>query len=119
MAHPVIHWEIGARDADRLQSFYTELFGWDIAPAGPGYSIVAPEDGGIGGGIMQVKDPVPPYLTFYVEVDDLEAEVQRSTDLGATQVVPPTAIPGVGRFAMFRDPDGNHIGMLETGPGQG
>lgn len=113
MAHPVIHWEIGARDAEGLKAFYTGLFGWDIEPSGPGYSLVSPDDGGIGGGIMQVNDPVPPYLTFYVQVDDLESSITRSSELGATQVVPPTPIPGVGRFAMFRDPDGNHIGVLE------
>lgn len=116
MGHGVIHWEIGARDADRVKTFYTELFGWDITPAGPASSLVAPADDGIGGGILQVHEPMPAYLTFYVAVDDVEASLARSIVLGATEVVAPTLIPGVGRFAMFRDPEGHDIGILEPLP---
>jgi predicted enzyme related to lactoylglutathione lyase len=119
MAHGVIHWEIGARDASRLRAFYSDLFGWDMTPAGPEYALVAAADGGIGGGIMQVTDEMPTYLTFYVEVEDVEKALARSTDLGATEVVPPTPIPGVGRFAMFQDPDGHDVGILEPLPEHG
>ncbi|GAA3517856.1 VOC family protein [Nocardioides daeguensis] len=113
MAHGVIHWEIGARDADRVKAFYAELFGWDITPAGPDYALVAPEGDGMGGGILHVREPTPAYLTFYVAVDDVATSLARSVALGATETVGPTAIPGIGRFAMFRDPEGRDIGILE------
>jgi predicted enzyme related to lactoylglutathione lyase len=113
MTHGVIHWEIGTRDASGLQKFYSDLFDWKITPAGPEYALVAAEDEGIGGGIMQVTDGMPPYLTFYVEVDDLESALARSNELGANAIVPPTSIPGVGRFAMFQDPDEHVVGLLE------
>jgi predicted enzyme related to lactoylglutathione lyase len=32
--------------------------------------------------------------------------------LGATLVVPPTPIPGMGGFALFTDPDGNVMGIF-------
>jgi len=35
MSNPVIHFEIGGRDAERLTSFYRELFDWQLQPAGP------------------------------------------------------------------------------------
>ena len=30
MGHPVVHFEIVGKDGDKLQSYYAELFGWDI-----------------------------------------------------------------------------------------
>ena len=33
--------------------------------------------------------------------------------LGATELVPPATVPGVGRFAMITDPEGHAIGLLE------
>jgi hypothetical protein len=112
----VIHWEIGARDAERLRKFYADLFGWEIRDAGPGYSLVVSDGDGIGGGILQVEDPMPTYLTVYVGVDDVETVLARSATLGATETVAPTLIPGVGYFAMFRDPEGHDIGILAPLP---
>lgn len=116
MAHGVIHWEIGARDMDGLQAFYARLFGWTFTPAGPDYALVAAEGGGIGGGVMRAPEPMPTYLTFYVEVEDVAAALAQSTSLGGEEVVAPTPIPGVGRFAMFRDPEGHLVGVLESLP---
>jgi predicted enzyme related to lactoylglutathione lyase len=113
MSNPVIHWEIGASDMARLGAFYGELFGWTIAPAGPEYLLVEPSETGIGGGIMQIREGMPPYLTFYVEVPELEASLLRAIELGGSELVPPTEIPKVGRFAMFVDPDGHTVGLLE------
>lgn len=114
MTSPVIHFEIGGRDLGRMASFYGELFGWRLQPAGPEYSLVpAGEDGiGIGGGLMQTRDEMPSYVTVYVVVDDLRSMLDRAGELGAKTVVEPTDIPGVGQFAMFSDPDGNVIGLM-------
>ena len=43
-ARPVVHWEIGARDPERLRAFYGQLFGWTIGD-GPIMAIPA----GVGG----------------------------------------------------------------------
>ena len=32
MGQPVIHFEILGKDADRTQSYYSELFGWKVEP---------------------------------------------------------------------------------------
>jgi len=37
MTHPVVHWEIGANDAAKLNDFYSKLFGWTIDTGMPGY----------------------------------------------------------------------------------
>ena len=40
MGNPVVHFEIGGRDAVRTRAFYSELFDWDVRaiPAGTGSS---------------------------------------------------------------------------------
>ena len=111
MAHGVVHWEIGGRNLDSLTSFYRELFGWEPADFDEDYRLVSPAEG-IGGGLMRCRADVPPYVTIYVSVDDLDATLGRVKDLGGDTLVPPTPIPGVGAFALFQDPEGNTIGIL-------
>ena len=119
MAHPVVHWEIGAKDAKKQREFYAGLFGWEIKVGDYGeYGMVdRQDDSGIGGGIMPVPPGVPPYLSFYIAVDDLRAHLNKAVSMGATTVVGPTPIPGVGEFAMFSDLEGNVVGMLQPAMG--
>jgi predicted enzyme related to lactoylglutathione lyase len=113
MAHPVVHFEIGGEDGERLASFYQDLFGWEIQGAMPGYWLVNPQDGGIGGGLLQTRDDMPSYVTVYVATDDLRASLDRAVELGGKEVVAPTQIPGVGSFAMFKDPGSNLVGLFK------
>jgi predicted enzyme related to lactoylglutathione lyase len=117
MTHPVVHWEIGGRDMPALREFYAKAFGWTITDAGPGYCLVQPADGGLGGGLMQASDQMPPYVTVYVQVDDLDAALAEIGTLGGAMLVPPTAISDQASFALFSDPEGNVVGLLKaTGP---
>jgi len=117
MTHPVVHWEIGGRNLTKLRDFYAKAFGWSIQEAGADYCLVQPADGGIGGGLMRARDPMPPYVTVYVQVEDLEEALRTVGSLGGTALVTPTAISETASFALFRDPEGNVIGLLHaTGP---
>lgn len=119
MTNPVIHFEIGARDSATLREFYHRMFGWKFDTSDPNYSLVASTNGGIGGGIMRLREDMPDYVTVYVGVSDLAAALARATELGGGTVVAPTPIPGVGEFAMLRDPEGHVIGLLHTGAPEG
>jgi len=114
MASKVTHFEILGRDGKRLQEFYASLFGWKIDASNPmQYGLVGPEPGGIGGGIAQ--SPTTPRVTFYVEVADLGAALKRAGDLGGKTLMEPQDVPGGPRIAMFADPDGNAIGLVQAG----
>jgi uncharacterized protein len=117
MARPVVHFEIGGRDLPALRDFYAKAFGWTITDAGPDYALIEAADGGLGGGLMRARDEIPPYVTVYVQVDDLETALEEVTGLGGTTLVPPMAINETASFAMFSDPEGNVVGLLRaTGP---
>lgn len=117
MAQPVVHFEISSNDYKKSSEFYGKLFDWKTMMA-PGfeYSLVEPAgEKSIGGGIGPVQPGQNPSVTFYVNVDDLQAYLNKAEKLGGKTVLPPTPIPGVGACAMFADLDGNVIGLFKNG----
>jgi predicted enzyme related to lactoylglutathione lyase len=115
MANPVTHFEIHGRDGAKSQEFYSSLFGWDVdADNEMNYGIVsAPEGKGIGGGIATAQSE--PMVTIYVEVEDLDVTIKTAESLGGKTILPPSDVPGGPRLALFADPDGNVIGLTQTG----
>jgi len=114
MAGKVVHFEVHGRDAKQVQEFYASLFDWRVDASNPmQYGLVEPEPGGIGGGIA--GSPSAPMVTFYVEVPDLPAALEKAERLGGRTVLPPQDVPGGPRIAQFADPDGNVIGLLQAG----
>ncbi|MEM8995319.1 MAG: VOC family protein [Acidobacteriota bacterium] len=108
--NPVIHFEIGCRDGGEAREFFAELFDWEIAGPEAGLTIPAGE-GGIGGHLVELAPEWGQYVTVYVEVDDLEAYLQKAGELGGKTLVPPVEVPGQGSFAWFAAPEGNIIGL--------
>jgi predicted enzyme related to lactoylglutathione lyase len=112
--NPVVWFEVVGTDGNALRRFYADLFGWQaqIAEGDKNYGMVAPANGGIGGGLGQSQDGGPGHVTFYVEVDDPAAYLARAEKLGGTTVVPPTEVPSYNlTFAYFTDPQGHLIGL--------
>ena len=121
----VVHFEIPAEDQDRARKFYGAAFDWrlDFMPES-GYTNVmttpideatqAPlEPGAINGGMFErTVDLANPIIT--VDVDDIDAALERIASLGGTVVQTRTAIPGMGYFAYFRDTEGNVLGLWTT-----
>jgi len=114
MAAKVVHFEVLGQDDKKLQGFYSELFNWEVDANNPlNYGVVKPGgEGSIGGGIGKANGPN--LVTFYVEVDDLQAHLDRAESLGGKTVVPVTEIPNMVTFAQFEDPEGNIIGLVKS-----
>ena len=123
MGQPVTHFEVIGKDGGKLQSYYSDLFGWEIDASNPlQYGIVQRErnlnaDGaGIGGGIG--TGPTSDYqghVTFYVEVPDVEAALAKAESLGGTRVFGPDEVPGTDvELGQFTDPEGHLIGLTKA-----
>ena len=115
MCSPVVHFEIGGPDDGPLLRFYGELFGWRLSrvAGGVNYTLVDTQGGaGVNGGIGR-SGTGEPWASFYVEVDDLQAVLDKAESLGAKTVLPVTEIPGMVAFAMFDDPDGLLVGLVK------
>jgi uncharacterized protein len=122
MGNAVVHFEVMGQDGPRLQQFLSELFGGRIDADNPmGYGVIAHSDNhsaggiGIGGGIMGGMEPGDGGVTFYVEVDDIEASLQKVEQLGGTRIFGPEQIPGGPTFGHLQDPEGHWIGLFQRG----
>ena len=116
MSSQVVHFEIMGPDGDALARFYRDVFGWDPVPLEgfDGYHGVDAEDVGAPGGAVGQTTEMPPYVTLYLEVDEIDAALADVGKAGGTTVVSKQVIPGVVTFAMFRDPAGNLLGLAES-----
>ena len=113
MASPAVAWfEVTGQDGAALQQFYGGLFDWTVTDAGDGYGLVPAAEHGIGGGIGQSQDGAGGQVTFYVEVDDPAAYLQKAERLGGRTIMAPSEVPGYGlTFAFFSDPEGHVVGL--------
>ena len=114
MPNPVVHWEIQSKQPEKVQEFFAKLFDWHVDASNPmNYGMVDTHaEGGINGGIGPTGGGTN-QVTFYVQVDDLQAYLDKAESLGGKTIMPPTEIPGVVTMAMFADPEGNVIGMIK------
>lgn len=113
MGYPVVHFEIHAKDDGATQQFYADLFGWKVDNNNPmGYGMIDTQaDGqGIAGGVMSKSNAS--MLTFYVQVPDPQACLDRAVAKGSTVVMPVTDM-GAVTVAMFTDPAGNSVGLVK------
>jgi uncharacterized protein len=119
MGQPVVHFEIVGKDADKLQGYYSELFGWQIDASNPmRYGIVQREgnvnsDGvGIGGGVGPGPEGYEGHVTFYVEVPDVEGALAKAESLGGTRMMGPDEVMDGTEIGLFTDPEGHVVGVV-------
>jgi predicted enzyme related to lactoylglutathione lyase len=122
MGQPVVHFEVVGKDGEKLRDYYSELFGWEFGDTmGPTNYAVTPRDGntnadgvGIGGGIGTGPEGYGGHVTFYVEVPDVEAALQKAESLGGTRMMGPEKMsePPI-EIALFSDPEGHVIGLVK------
>jgi uncharacterized protein len=121
MGQAVVHFEIIGKDADALQRYYSELFGWEIDTNNPmNYGMVAREGNvnaegvGIGGGIGGGPPGYGGHVTFYVEVPDVEAALAKAASLGGKRVMGPETMMDQVELGLFTDPEGHVIGVVKS-----
>jgi len=101
-------------DPAKAKEFYGQLFGWQIKPVDMGpagsYDMIHVGEAGQGGMIPTPPDQgIPSHWVAYANVDDVDEAVKKSDAAGGATRMPPTDIPGVGRFAVIADPAGAMI----------
>jgi predicted enzyme related to lactoylglutathione lyase len=119
LKHGMFSWfELMTSDVAAAKKFYKGLFGWKmVAMNMPGmkYSVVSVGKDEVAG-IMPLppKAPkkMPPQWGVYVTVDDVDATAKKTVKLGGKVLMPPTDIPGVGRFCVVQDPQGAMLSVI-------
>jgi uncharacterized protein len=120
MGQPVVHFEVIGKDGDKLRSYYSELFGWEIDSNNPmHYGMVtregnlAPDGSGIGGGVAAGPEGYEGHVTFYVAVPDIEEALAKAESLGGTRIMGPETIMDMIELGQFKDPEGHLIGVVK------
>lgn len=124
MTGRVVHFEIPADDEERAREFYKSAFGWAITTMPEmGYSMVMTtpadesgmpaEPGSINGGMFaregELKTPI-----ITVDVEDIDAALEKIGSLGGSTVLAKQAVMDMGFAAYFRDPEGNILGLWQN-----
>lgn len=133
---PVVHFEMGYNDKERMVGFYEKVFGWAPQRLGPemgGYVVVETTEtkdgrpttpGAINGGFYKkVANPLSHAPSVVIAVEDIhtavkEVEAAGGKILGAmnqdgSQSMEPQMIPGVGLWISIMDTEGNRVSMLQ------
>ena len=114
MPNPVVHFEVLGKDAEALQKFYGEAFGWELNPVMPTYAMVSTGgQGAIAGGVGATADGGDGHVTFYVEVDDLAGALEKIESAGGRTIQPPMDVPNGPSIALFADPEGHVVGLVK------
>ena len=137
--NPVVHFEMGYQDKERMVKFYETVFGWETEAMGPdmGNYVVAhttatddkgmvQTPGAINGGFYQkTDDPVSQAPSVVVSVDDIQAAMQAlvaaggkvlgGMDQNGNHSDEPQMIPGVGLWISAMDTEGNRFSILQPG----
>ncbi|MGA8046137.1 MAG: VOC family protein [Dermatophilaceae bacterium] len=115
MAHgDITHIDIPVADLGAASAFYASLFGWQIAeaPGFEGYPMWQAPNGISGGGLAPRSDGFTQPRS-YVEVDSIEDTLEKVRAGGGTVLMEKSPISETSWWAIFADPDGNHVGLYE------
>lgn len=101
---PIVFFDIAGPDAAKLHAFYNAVFHW---PIDANNGIKTPR---LDGTLRQD----PPEKVIYIGVHDINAALEQIRQQGGTVDTPRTVVPNVVTFALFKDPAGNRMGLVET-----
>lgn len=114
--NPVVFWELACHDAEKSVEFFEHVFEWQTEPI-PNTVIhlakTAKEDGGINGGIFTLQRAKLPFLTIFIQVEDIEAKAKLIEENGGHIVEAPKETGGGTKICLFNDPSGVTFAMVE------
>ena len=114
MANMLCHFELMSGNPQKCRAFYGQVFDWQFDEQTlPGYTLV---NAGAEptGAIFAKPDTAPgPCMNVYFQVADIDTTVDRVRDHGGEVLIQKTEIPGTGFFAMFADPEGLVVGVMQ------
>lgn len=113
----VVHFEINADNPLRAKSFYENVFNWKIEKwEGPmEYWVIDAGDEieeGINGG-LQKRVESEDQIFNYIKVPSVDKVSKKIEENGGKLVSTKIAVPGIGYFYMFKDTEGNKLGIME------
>ena len=113
---PICHVEWRSKDANRLKEFYRAVFHWKLSEPMPGYSVADTGSEELRAGFMQIEEgsSVAPTVVNFIAAEDLEGAESAIREAGGQVQASAQSVPGMGRFSIFTDPDGNQLALWQS-----
>lgn len=106
--------ELQTPDPAAALRFHAGVFGWSHEAWGPDYFLIGSEHAG---GITRGQPGAPPHWLLYVNTPSADGAAARVVELGGSVLAGPQPMGGVGRFAVFADPQGAVFAVMESARG--
>lgn len=119
MSNKIMWIELASTDIPASAKFYGDLFGWPIIrDEQMDYTMTGFEGDQTGVGFSPVNDEqsgaeAVGSVLVYVDVADIDASIARAKELDAPILLDKMEIPTVGWMAIFGDPGGNRIAVMQ------
>jgi uncharacterized protein len=110
----------GTPDVEASARFYGEVFGWEV-PELPnsaelgGYRRAKKNDKDVAGVSPRMQDGQPTVWATYITVTDAAATLAKAGEAGGQTIADVIDVMGLGKMAVFSDPEGAVIGIWEPG----
>lgn len=124
MDHTIVHFEIPAKDVEKMKNFYIKVFGWKItkAPGPIDYWLIetvpvdektmTPLRPGVNGG-MYKKEEAKLKLVNYFSVESIDDFIKKIKASGGKLLGPKQEVQEVGWIALAEDPEGNQFAIMQ------
>ena len=112
MGAQIVHVEVRGMDGTALQSFYEDIFGWDLDRNNPGGYGMVRQESGVSGGIGASQDGSLGHVTFDVHADNPQGVLDKVAANGGTVIMPLTEVAPETTIALFADPEGHVVGIM-------
>ena len=120
--NPVVFWELATHDMEKTVEFFREVFEWKIEFNDRlGFYIIpetTPLNEALDGGVFTLKRAKLPFLTVFIQVEDIEEKARLIQEKGGFIVDQPSEIPGGSKICLFNEPSGVTFAMLQPKPTQ-
>jgi len=115
--NPVVFWELATHDMDKTVEFFREVFEWKIEFNDRlGFYIIpetTPLNEALDGGVFTLKRAKLPFLTVFIQVEDIEEKARLIHEKGGFIVDQPSEIPSGSKICLFNEPSGVTFAMLQ------
>jgi predicted enzyme related to lactoylglutathione lyase len=114
---PIVFFDIAATDLTSQAAFYKAVFDWDASPEG---RLTVPSISPLPGN-LRIEAPSAQGVAervLYVGVPDINATLAAVKAHGGSVVFGRMVAPGVAILALFKDPAGNRMGLVEMANGK-
>lgn len=118
--NPVVFWELASSDMEKSVTFFREVFDWQINfNERLGFYLIpetTPKQESLEGAVFTLKRAKLPFLTIYIQVEDIDVKAALVEEKGGFIVEAPFDVSPRSRICLFNEPSGVTFAMIQSKP---